>query len=371
MQPPPSRVPAHDARFDDVFVDALGEWLAALRKLASWRRLGQIPVEPLQAGRLRAIADRRRVKARGAEAFLVPSPLHASALAQLEREDPAAAFVYRIACLNETCGPKLARQQLGADFVARMLAHGVLTPTPDGLRATVAVAPFGDRAYLADARGPAPSGERAVYIGLTSLQELEYCRPRLPFGRRRRALEIGTGTGIVVLELRSHYDRWEGAEYDPRSVAFSRANARLCGADNVEFYPSDLFSGVTGRFDLILFNPWQPSEGSVDLIERFLLEAPDHLEDDARILLLLDCAAVQGRDLVLDRVRDALRRTGLSADRQILSAYRRGGAPASIGVSSALWIGRGVGPPGSMRTRADLGAARAAFRRAVLRATGR
>ena len=62
-----------------------------------------------------------------------------------------------------------------------------------------------------------------------------------------RALEVGTGSGVVSLFIR---DITEIVATDISPYAC--ANARLNG---VEVVRTDLFSGICGRFDLIIFNP--------------------------------------------------------------------------------------------------------------------
>ncbi len=371
MTAPAPRAPARDGSFDEAFLAALDGYVAALSARVSWRRLRRVPVEALAAGRLRRIRDALGIGANAAGSFLTPSPRHAVELARLTQEDPRAALVYRFACANEAIGEDELAGLLEPTLAAKVREVGLVVRTADGLRATVSLAPYGDRAYVADARGPTAPGEHPVYLGLSSLQELGYCRTRLPAGKRDKALEIGSGTGIVLLELADRYAHWEGAEYDPRGVAFARANARLQGVTHARFYQSDVFSNVRGRFDMILFNPWQPSEGSLPLIERFVLGIPDHLEPDGKVMLLLETARVAGRDLVLDHIAGWLRTIGMSAERQVVSAYRRGGDPPSIGEVCALWIGRGSDAAGTIRTRRDVAWARGSIRRGVLRVTGR
>lgn len=371
MIDPSRRLPAKDGHFAPELAGTIREYVGRLGERVSWARLAEIPGEPLAAGRIRRITDRVRLAAAADRAFLRPSSRHAAELAALEREDRVAAAVFRLACLCEPSDESLVTELLSAPLRDRAVDCGVLYRDRAGLRASITLAPCRGRVYVADARGHAGRGDHPVYLGETTAQELDYCLPRLPLARRGRALEIGSGTGLVVLELSGCYEQWDGGEYDPRAVAFSRLNASLHGAPNVRFFQSDLFSGASGRYDLILFNPWQPSEDSVELIERFLREAPDHLEPDGECVLLIESGEVGGRNEVVERIAAALRANGCSAERQIRSAYVRGGEPPVLGVTSVLRIRRDPRQPGSIRTRSDLGALRAVVRRGVLRIAGR
>jgi release factor glutamine methyltransferase len=62
-----------------------------------------------------------------------------------------------------------------------------------------------------------------------------------------KVLDVGTGSGIVSLFLKDHADV-TATDINPDAVA----NARLNGIDVVR---TDLFKGICGPFDLIIFNP--------------------------------------------------------------------------------------------------------------------
>lgn len=131
----------------------------------------------------------------------------------------------------------------------------------------------------------------------------------------KRALEVGTGTGVLALVLARAGARVTATDLEPRAVACARENAsRLGVADRVEVVEADLFpAGATA--DLVLSNPpWVPADAYgpldravydpggaflerlvlgirprlapggeawvvlSDLAERLGLRAPDHLE---------------------------------------------------------------------------------------------
>jgi hypothetical protein len=74
--------------------------------------------------------------------------------------------------------------------------------------------------------------------------------------RVRKALDLGTGSGIHALKATQHSDEVIGVDINPRAIAFSTFNQRLNNIKNVEFRLGDLYGPVAGmRFDLILANP--------------------------------------------------------------------------------------------------------------------
>jgi len=112
-----------------------------------------------------------------------------------------------------------------------------------------------------------------------------------------RVLEVGTGSGLISREL-AQIAAVVATDINPHAVLC----ARCSGLDVVR---SDLFSGIRGTFDLIIFNPpylpTQPEERLDDwleyaldggeigrvVIERFAAEAGRVLAPGGRILLLI------------------------------------------------------------------------------------
>jgi release factor glutamine methyltransferase len=73
----------------------------------------------------------------------------------------------------------------------------------------------------------------------------------------KKILEIGCGSGIVSLSA-AHADAKNkvlGVDINPAAVECAKGNAEKNGIKNARFIESDLFSNVSGVFDVILFNP--------------------------------------------------------------------------------------------------------------------
>ncbi|MGH8093412.1 MAG: peptide chain release factor N(5)-glutamine methyltransferase [Chthoniobacterales bacterium] len=107
---------------------------------------------------------------------------------------------------------------------------------------------FGDHVFLADARAliPRPETEQLVeYL-------CDFAWPEIP-----RMLEVGTGSGVIVLSLAA---RFPGAELlaidlSQDALALARENAeRLGAAQRVQFSQGHLLERVEGAFDLIVAN---------------------------------------------------------------------------------------------------------------------
>ncbi|WP_026069048.1 HemK2/MTQ2 family protein methyltransferase [Methanomassiliicoccus luminyensis] len=118
--------------------------------------------------------------------------------------------------------------------------------------------------------------------------------------RGMEVLEMGCGTGLISCHVASAGACLTAADINPKAAECTRRNLernRLPG----KVVLSDLFSGVRGRFDLILFNPpylaveeegdlelaWAGGRTGVEVLARFLEGAPERLRPNGKVLLLL------------------------------------------------------------------------------------
>ena len=69
-----------------------------------------------------------------------------------------------------------------------------------------------------------------------------------------RALEVGTGTGFIPIYLSTLGRQCDGIDINPQAINCASENAKLNNV-KIDFYLSDLFANVRGKFDLVIFNP--------------------------------------------------------------------------------------------------------------------
>jgi SAM-dependent methyltransferase len=106
----------------------------------------------------------------------------------------------------------------------------------------------------------------------------------------RRALDVGTGTGVLAIVLARAGASVVATDLEPRAVACARENvARLGLQDRVEVLEADVFPPGEARFDLVVSNPpWLPAPAATPLeravydpggafLERLVLGLPDRL----------------------------------------------------------------------------------------------
>jgi release factor glutamine methyltransferase len=121
-----------------------------------------------------------------------------------------------------------------------------------------------------------------------------------------RVLDVGTGTGVLGIVAAGKASEVLAVDVNPYAVQCAKWNASLNKVrDRMAFARADLFSALkeVAQFDVILFNapylPSAPSEmdtwmgrawaGGVSgrqVIDRFIVEAPQHLTRKGRVLMM-------------------------------------------------------------------------------------
>lgn len=115
---------------------------------------------------------------------------------------------------------------------------------------------------------------------------------------KKEVLDVGTGSGILGLFVALHGATVTTIDTNEQALTRAREAAQTLGV-SLKAVVSDLFSSVSGRFDLVLFNPpYLPSSSLEDravdggkegalLTRRFLKKLQEHLKSDGSALLLL------------------------------------------------------------------------------------
>lgn len=337
-----------DLTLDEGFIEGLRRLCQRLGQWIDWRLFGSIPMESTVCGSLHTAADSLDIVLYPENyRFLVESPHQASLLQRFERKHgPERLAVFRLLCLGE----ELAFSEIESlvdepGWLEPFIDQGILWRRDDLVLLPVMCVPLGDRCYLADSlhlvRRRDQYGIQPAHVGEMSYAQAEMIRRW--YGPRRFAsvLEMGCGNGLVTMELREIADWREGADIYDRNVMFAQANQLLQQDDKIRFYESDLFEAVEGKFDLIVFNPYQPTEDRMDLLQRFLETAPEYLNPHGSIMLVVQMRYRENQTNVVEgALRPWLRDIGMSAAHQVWSSYfdhRRSG-DAVVSTQSILFI---------------------------------
>jgi SAM-dependent methyltransferase len=177
-----------------------------------------------------------------------------------------------------------------APFVDSALAMGLAEQEGETLRSRVCLFPCYGK-YLATDRATKNTGVNQVMWLWGESYILGGLVKRFP---RRRAIDLGTGSGIHAILASDHSTRVVSVDINPRAITFASFNAALNGITNIDFVLSDLLTNVEGNCDLLLANPpyapdaaakagdnfWSGGVEGTELLRRIVEALPTRLDED-------------------------------------------------------------------------------------------
>ena len=142
--------------------------------------------------------------------------------------------------------------------------------------------------------------------------------PWININRVKRVLEIGTGSGCIALSMAKQFPHLEivATDISGQALEVAEINTKSMKLENrVKLIQADLFTNLSGRFDLIVSNPpyvaleifenlpteysFEPQEALVagenglDFISRILQDAPPFLNDDGALIIEVGVASTE------------------------------------------------------------------------------
>lgn len=161
----------------------------------------------------------------------------------------------------------LAEAELEA-YRAVMRRRGAREPLQH-IEGTVA---FRELSLVCDARALVPRPETELLVDAVKTRA-----PALPSGRPLRVLDVGTGTGAIILSVARelpHCEAW-ACDISPAAIALTRENAARNHLTLHALVESDLFSAFPDdqTWDVIVSNPPYIGEGELAALEP---EVRDH-----------------------------------------------------------------------------------------------
>jgi release factor glutamine methyltransferase len=136
-----------------------------------------------------------------------------------------------------------------------------------------------------------------------------------------RVLDMGTGSGVSGILAARKGAIVVAVDVNPKAIACARGNAKRNGvAERMTFARGDVFDGVEGDFDLIVFDPpfrwFKPRDlleaGSTDenyrALTRFMAEVKGRLRPNGRVLLNF------GTSADMDYLQSLIRNEGMQQE---------------------------------------------------------
>lgn len=214
--------------------------------------------------------------------------------------------------------PDDAERHLAPARVDDLLVLGVAEEAADGLRATVHIAPHEPFLVASDllSRPLGPDHVTGITRPTTLLGHMTVRRPV------RRALEVGTGNGILALLAARHAEHVVATDVNEHALELTRLNAALNGVTNVETRLGSFLEPVAGeRFGLVFSNPpyvvspatdylFRDASMGDELSEHVVRTFPEVLDDGGYLSVTISWVA---GDDVTGRPRRWLESTGCDA----------------------------------------------------------
>jgi SAM-dependent methyltransferase len=202
---------------------------------------------------------------------------------------------------------------------ALMQCAGILIPQPQGFKSSLRFSSLDNHLYVHS--GYPTSDQDAVFFGPDSYRYASLLKrtiAQLPQKKRKRVLDIGTGSGVggIVLAqaLNYQYDSLLLTDINPKALAFSRINVETTATLNAQFAISNLYQDIQGTFDLIVSNPpylvdsgaraYRHGGGEYGslLSTKIVLEGLPCLAHGGAMILYTASAIVNGHDLFLQSI---------------------------------------------------------------------
>jgi methylase of polypeptide subunit release factors len=133
------------------------------------------------------------------------------------------------------------------------IKRGFLVVKNKKVTATMALSLHGSTEILSDAQ-PTTQAQAARHVMGATNASRTLARCLLP-GRKKRSLDLGTGSGVLALQLAEQSDTVVATDLNPRALQFAELNARLANARNIKFLKTNMFKGLPrDHFDWIVGN---------------------------------------------------------------------------------------------------------------------
>jgi SAM-dependent methyltransferase len=238
--------------------------------------------------------------------------------------------------------------QIPAGVLCALEQSGIIRRTGAEIVPNVMLTPCDDLVFAADspARMRAGDSEDLVLWPNPTSRLLQAFTAGTPSGM---VLDLGSGCGILGILAAPRSRHVTATDLNPRAGEFTRFNAWLNGAGNIETLTGDTFTPVAGRkFDLIMANPpffitpgssQMYCENNMDLdlyCRRVVRETPGYLNEGGYFQALVEWVQVKGQRWQ-DRIAEWVEGSG--CDAWLVRSYARDAAAYAEERIQTTWPG--------------------------------
>ncbi len=214
----------------------------------------------------------------------------------------------------------IPESMLQASEAQGLLEAGILQRSEDGLKSRVRFSSLDDLLLVHSAYPT--HDEDSVFFGPDTYRFAQSIKGHLQRTSHsiKRAVDIGCGTGagaLLIAQARPDA-QVHAVDINPRALHFAQVNAAIAGIENLTCSHSDILTGLTDSFDLIVANPPYMKDTQkrayrhggdslgADLSVRIVHESIDRLAPGGSLLLYTGVAMTGERDPFFEAVKDAI-----------------------------------------------------------------
>ncbi|WP_122440323.1 methyltransferase [Pseudomonas viridiflava] len=214
----------------------------------------------------------------------------------------------------------IPESMLPASEAQGLLEAGIVQRSDDGLKSRVRFSSLDDLLLVHSAYPT--HDEDSVFFGPDTYRFAQSIKAHLQRTSHsiKRAVDIGCGTGaggLLIAHARPEA-QVHAVDINPRALHFAQVNAAIAGIGNLTCNQSDILTGLTDSFDLIVANPPYMKDTQkrayrhggdslgADLSVRIVHESIDRLAPGGSLLLYTGVAMTGERDPFFEAVKDAI-----------------------------------------------------------------
>ncbi len=110
----------------------------------------------------------------------------------------------------------------------------------------------------------------------------------IDFGVCGKVLDVGCGYGMIGIVLSSFFPdvSVDMVDVNKRAIHLSKMNIKENMVDNVCVFESDVFSGISDKYDLIITNP--PIRTGKDVVYKILFGAKEYLNAGGSLIFVVN-----------------------------------------------------------------------------------
>ncbi len=230
--------------------------------------------------------------------------------------------------LNKSIKQNDLKEVFSDNLIKRAISNSIFLEEDYSFKLTVSFLPFDNYIFLRETdkdyddfytdpeKTGHPEYDSRVWVGADSIIFGRLLKKYLKNKSFNRAIEIGSGTGILTIICSESAKSFEAIDYNQRAIEYTKLNVKINKIENIKTTYSNLFDKVEGKFDLILAAPWfvDLKKGGLEEVPYILEGLENYLLDDGICLMTLHSYVKNGQDPNLIFFKEFVKKTNYDVE---------------------------------------------------------